>query len=323
MVKVITMVKDEVDIIKDWVLYHSFLFGFNNIYVIDNYSTDGTYEELLKFGNLINVSRQSNYTEKGNYMRSYIDKYCDPEEIAFPIDTDEFIVYYDPINKILSTDKDDILHYIQSLPPHNVYKMNQIGIKYTNNDVVNYPNGFMHAPIEAKYGFLCEFNIFNKGFINSSINHGNIDMGNHFLTNNHYKTNLCLIHYHCRNLEQIKKKILNNILGLGYKNDLNFLIELQKTQHVKGIHHVNNQIAVLKNEFIIHPSNNDVLDIDLTDFCDLIIDLNTIDITTIDLNTQTNSNKNINDNIFIKMELNKLSKKKTQILKQIIHKKNN
>ena len=29
-------------------------------------------------------------------------------------------------------------------------------------------------------------------------------------------TNLCLIHYHCRNLEQMKKKSYNNVKGLGY-----------------------------------------------------------------------------------------------------------
>ena len=48
MVKIFTMAKDELDIVIDWVIYHGFIFGFSNIYVIDNYSTDGTYEALLK-----------------------------------------------------------------------------------------------------------------------------------------------------------------------------------------------------------------------------------------------------------------------------------
>jgi len=48
LVKVFTMVKDEVDIIDDWVIYHGSMFGFPNIFVIDNFSSDGTYEKLLE-----------------------------------------------------------------------------------------------------------------------------------------------------------------------------------------------------------------------------------------------------------------------------------
>jgi hypothetical protein len=55
------MVKNEVDIVSDWILYHGYLFGFQNIFVIDNSSNDGTYEELLKFKDLINVSRKIKY----------------------------------------------------------------------------------------------------------------------------------------------------------------------------------------------------------------------------------------------------------------------
>ena len=49
MVKIFTMVKDEVDIVNDWIIYHASMFGYDNIYVIDNYSTDGTYELLQKY----------------------------------------------------------------------------------------------------------------------------------------------------------------------------------------------------------------------------------------------------------------------------------
>ena len=46
MVKVFTMVKGELDVVKDWVIYHGYLFGFENLHIIDNYSKDGTYEML-------------------------------------------------------------------------------------------------------------------------------------------------------------------------------------------------------------------------------------------------------------------------------------
>ena len=40
MTKIFTMVKGEVDIVNEWVLYHGSLFGFQNLYVIDNLSKD-------------------------------------------------------------------------------------------------------------------------------------------------------------------------------------------------------------------------------------------------------------------------------------------
>jgi hypothetical protein len=43
-IKLFTMVKDEIDIIRDWIIYHGCMFGWDSIYVIDNFSTDGTYE---------------------------------------------------------------------------------------------------------------------------------------------------------------------------------------------------------------------------------------------------------------------------------------
>ena len=46
MVKIFTMVKDEVDIVEEWVVYHGHIFGFKNLYIIDNFSTDGTYQLL-------------------------------------------------------------------------------------------------------------------------------------------------------------------------------------------------------------------------------------------------------------------------------------
>ena len=75
MIKIFTMVKDENDIIIDWILYHGYIFGYNNIYIIDNFSTDGTYELILKFNNLINIYRKDDYKKKGVYMTELINKY--------------------------------------------------------------------------------------------------------------------------------------------------------------------------------------------------------------------------------------------------------
>ena len=47
-VKLFTMVKDEDDIIDIWIKYHGWLFGYNNLYIVDNFSTDNTYNIIKK-----------------------------------------------------------------------------------------------------------------------------------------------------------------------------------------------------------------------------------------------------------------------------------
>ena len=38
-----TMVKDEVDIVEHWINYHGKLFGYENLFIVDNMSSDGTH----------------------------------------------------------------------------------------------------------------------------------------------------------------------------------------------------------------------------------------------------------------------------------------
>ena len=248
MVKIFTMVKDEVDIIKDWIIYHGSMFGFNNIYVIDNYSTDGTFEIINEFGHLINIFREPDYAKKGDYMKKLINNYCN-NEIAFPIDIDEFIIYYD--NNEVSIDKNLINNYINSLQPSTIYKANYILSIIDNNT----PNGYNRALVESDYGRYINMGNHAKSFFNTQYYKGSIDHGNHIyhMENNNYQlTKICLIHYHYRNLEQMKKKILNNITGLGYINDLNYLHNLlNNNKTCPGSHHVNSQIQVLENRYVL------------------------------------------------------------------------
>ena len=43
------MVKDEADITDHWINYHGNIFGYNNIFIVDNMSSDGTYELCLRY----------------------------------------------------------------------------------------------------------------------------------------------------------------------------------------------------------------------------------------------------------------------------------
>lgn len=263
MVKIFTMIKDEVDIVKDWVNYHGSLFGFNNLFIIDNYSSDGSYEALQEYGSLINLSRESDYKKKGEYMKSLIDKNCN-NEIAFPMDIDEFIVYYD--GKI-SIDKNLINNYINNLPECTIYKANYINPLITNE------NGYNRAPAESDYANYCDYGIFAKSFMNTRLYNGSIDHGNHITDHEHHVTQICLIHFHCRNLIQIKKKIINNVSGLGYECNLDYLINLiNNNPNCMGNHHVKSLIRILHNDFDINISSPSSSNIDLSVFKNRIID---------------------------------------------------
>jgi hypothetical protein len=263
MTKIFTIVKDEVDIVEEWLIYYGSMFGWNNIYIIDNYSSDGTWEKINEYSNLVNIFREPDYSKKGEYMKNLINKYCYDGEIAIPIDIDEFIVYYD--NNTISIDKNTINNYINNLPECMLYKTNYINALITQN------NGYDKATYEIIYGSYNNCGNFAKTFFNTKYYKGDIDHGNHIMCDNYHLTKLCLVHYHYRNNEQMKKKILNNILGLGYQNNLDFLKNLIKEiPYCAGNHHVRNQINVLEGNFKleIHSINNS--NIDLTPLRDRI-----------------------------------------------------
>jgi hypothetical protein len=261
MTKIFTMVKGEVDIVNEWVLYHGSLFGFTNLYIIDNLSRDGTWEALvnLKKKYKINISRLPDYKKKGEYMTTLFKNFCRPNEIGIPIDIDEFIVYHDKNTNKISCDGKQIFNILKSLPPSPVYKMNYIWSKVTVAD------GYSNAVMNTTNGFYFDYGTAAKSFFNKSLFNGEIDHGNHYHTSNYIMTNLCLVHYHARNLDQMKKKIYNNVSGLGYSPfDLNELKTLLARGGIDGFHHVENQISVLENRFKLSVDNPEPSDIDLT-----------------------------------------------------------
>jgi hypothetical protein len=248
MVKILTMVKDEVDIVEDWIIYHGSMFGFENLYIIDNYSVDGTYEKImnLKLNTPINVYREWDYTLKGKYMTELIRRHCMNDRFSFPIDIDEFIVLYEKNKNTISIDKDKIINYFTNLPVYKVYKTNYIISKITND------HGYKRATVDAEVGYYADLGCVAKSFFTSRLLNDEIDHGNHYNCSNYYITDLCLVHYHYRNLEQIKQKTNNNINGLGYRNDLNSLKTLLSiNEKCSGNHHVKNQILLFEDKYVI------------------------------------------------------------------------
>jgi len=261
------MVKDEDDIVFDWVTYHGKIFGYRNLHIIDNYSSDNTYNILKQF-NGIHLYRSPNYKLKGDYMTMLIHAKCSPHELAFPIDIDEFITYYDSDSNKISCDPDIIKRYIFSLvttpSSHStLYKMNYIWTNVFNS------GGYARAALDCPSGTYVDYkdvakSFFHRKFICNKI----IDHGNH-MHSSHYKlSKLCLIHYHCRNLSQIKKKTFNNVSGLGYRaNDRESLEKMGP--NCNGWHHVSSQLAFLNNTYKLPlqmPNSSDISITSVGDF---------------------------------------------------------
>jgi len=257
MVKILTMVKDENDIVRDWVIYHGNLVGYENLYIIDNYSRDGTWEILQEFKGRIHIFRLHNYKKKGEYMTYFLRKFC-KNELVFPIDIDEFIVYHHKkTNKIICNKK--FIHFcLNRLPHFPIFKMNYIQGLLTEN------NGYRRASVQSQIGHYDDYGSKGKIFLKSNLFKGIIDHGNHYQSNNYISSDLCLVHFHCRNLFQMKKKVFNNVVGLGYTpfNKGNLENILQNNPNCPGNHHIRHQIALLNKEYSLPVStkqNNHIL----------------------------------------------------------------
>jgi hypothetical protein len=250
-IKLFTMVKNEDDIVEHWIQYHGKLFGYNNLYIVDNESNDGTYEKIQKYSKYgVHISREPDYSKKGEIMTNLMNT-IGSYDIAFPLDIDEFIIYYDKENQILSPDK--TLSYLKTLVSSDKFKNNSVfKANYIYSTITSGNNiGYSNALLECQYGQYLDYGNMAKTFVNKHNWEGVMDHGNHFPTEDYISTNICLIHYHCRNLEQMKKKVITNVEGLGYNsNDLDFLKNLPKD--TPGCHHVRHMIQILKNKFMIN-----------------------------------------------------------------------
>lgn len=262
-IKLFTMVKNEIDIIDDWLFYHGSLFGYKNIFIIDNYSDDGTYEKILRFKSLgIHITQKKDYKKKGKYMTWCYKNYCTSEDIAYPIDIDEFIVFYDKHTNKISVDKNTIISYMTNLPNATLYKTNYINA-VPNQD---FPNGFYRAARECSKGLYDKNYSENaKSFMKKKLYSGDIDHGNHIPSKDYLMTHLCLVHFHVRNIEQVKKKIFCNVAGFGYNvNDLQELKRIIKNNpNCNGNHHVIQQISILENTYTLmcRPYDNNSVDL--------------------------------------------------------------
>jgi len=263
LIKIFTMVKDEVDIVEDWIKYHGNIFGYKNLYIIDNNSVDGTYEILQKYSESgVNIFQKDDYRLKGQYMTEMIhDPNYGEYDIAFPVDIDEFITHYDKSNnRVVPEHTYEYMKTLSETEP--VFKANYIQMVIDNND----EGGYKRATIEAKSGLYDERGSGAKTFFNKKQWSGVIDHGNHYHTDNYYMSDIVLVHYHQRNIEQMKIKVINNLKGFGYDHtDIVGLKRLlNENSKMEGGHHIQNIINISEDTHNMYTSITDSETVDLS-----------------------------------------------------------
>jgi hypothetical protein len=89
-----------------------------------------------------------------------------------------------------------------------------------------------------------------KTYLNKN-NVGNyiIDHGNHMYDLTFSCSDICLVHYHSRNHNQMIKKIKNNVQGFNLPLNLSFLESLiEQKPNYPGNHHIKKMIKILKDD---------------------------------------------------------------------------
>jgi len=123
-IKAFSVIKNEEDIIEDWIYHYLYLCGDNNVHIIVNDTTDRTISILEKFKGKVTVDvKFGEKVQKGyngrmiesyhNHIHSVIDRYRTECDVILPVDADEFLVKMVKDDQI-SCSKQEIIETIET-----------------------------------------------------------------------------------------------------------------------------------------------------------------------------------------------------------------
>jgi len=162
----VMMQKDETYLLRPWLAYHGYLFGFENLFLIDNGSTDpevrATLDEFSGKGVKINWEHptREDYLAKGELIGGTIQALDEKHEYDFliPLDCDEFILLRTESDIVCA--REPVLTYIASL----IGEKRVLRVPY---QLANHP---LNPDIYHRYDF---FKIFFPAGTALPIDHGN------------------------------------------------------------------------------------------------------------------------------------------------------
>jgi len=218
------MTKNEYLLIEDWIKYHGYLFGYENLYIIDA-STDvrvlDVYKKYQNYGlNLIYDKTDLNNLEK--QLTFYMSKFGGEDSFLIKLDTDEFLAY----NKNGYLDNKNIRYLFDFLPvTGQKYKASYVISSIAQSDSYDRPC------IELESFTAIQETVFKSYFHSKSFI--SVDLGSHAgqaVNNEGYiGTVLSIIHYHDLGNKIILERTKNVLLSHNYINEEDDLdVQLQK-----------------------------------------------------------------------------------------------
>lgn len=226
-IHIISFCGNEVDIIEDWLKYHGFIFGFENMTVVDNYSIDGTYEILTHYSRKYNLNllRIKDYWQKGN-KTAMIIKSLLPGSVALPLDVDELITLFvkDKSSQgTLIANKEQIKAYIFATvdDPTVIYKMpavwSQYNKKYVRRPILSITN--FSKEVDPVTGIVPKSMMIADNVIGMDHgNHGYDGPGTLRDFSGFIETKLRIMHFYSRGYCQFVKKVTLEMAAFGRKS---------------------------------------------------------------------------------------------------------
>jgi hypothetical protein len=219
---IVVFTKDEYDLIEDFINYHAYLFGINNIYIIDNNSTHPDVLEIYKKfqekgGNLSYSSDFYNQAiETTNIMNLHKDKY----DYLIGLDTDEFIGLKHNTNFL---NIEEFENYFNNLPKHIEKFQVSFYSSIVDNKNKNYIDNKITFP--AKYiNYFTDNNNHNSigKFFYKSDSFISTTIGSHrgnTTNNTETMSDIIYFHYHDSGARRFYERAYNIIVAYNYINN--------------------------------------------------------------------------------------------------------
>lgn len=193
-IRIVAMVKNEIELIEDWLKHHGPIAAWWGIHVFDNGSTDGTYEKLLEFkqSHGINVHQHNLFLKKGEVISQFITKYNKQPGVTMPLDADEFVVRW--VDDQIEQDPENIREYLLSLTDTSEMfrtrgHLNSIAEQEAYDDPVGQITKFNWSITDRQN---CKKFFNNKGFISTDLGfHTGVTINGEVVD-----TDVVYLHYH-------------------------------------------------------------------------------------------------------------------------------
>ena len=139
MLKIFLMTKNEVFFIEDWIIYHGYFFGMENIHILDASDDEKVLNIYAKYEALgLNVHYSSTgLNEAAAELTKLMHLYKGDNNFLIKLDTDEFIAYTNPFNLHTNNYLEKFLRKCSSLKHKMLSNVNKLSGKLIDFKHIN------------------------------------------------------------------------------------------------------------------------------------------------------------------------------------------